>query len=82
MNLLDSSTFGSIVSSGGATNLKWDDVECEHLIELENQNTVMTASYPTKKFFKERLELCKKLNLGGVAVWDLAQGLESFLDEF
>jgi spore germination protein YaaH len=31
---------------------------------------------------KARMDLAEKYNLGGVAIWDLANGSESFLDEF
>jgi spore germination protein YaaH len=81
MDLLEGNSFGSLISSSEGS-LDWDETECEHLIKLNSRNTNSIASYPTKKFFKERLSLSKSLGLGGVAVWDLAQGLESFLDEF
>ena len=82
MNVLDSTTFGSLVSSGKVSKMEWDKTECEHLIELEKQNTNSIAIYPTKRFFKERLDFTIVNNLAGVAIWDIAQGLESFLDEF
>ena len=82
MNVLDSSEFGTLVSSGHVSKMEWDKTECEHLIELENQNKNSIAIYPTKRFFKERLDFSKTNNLAGVAIWDIAQGLESFLDEF
>ena len=51
-------------------------------MHIEGDESRSVALYPTKRFFKERLDFCKNNNLAGVAVWDLAQGLESFLDEF
>jgi spore germination protein YaaH len=80
--MLDSTSFGSLVSNNGVTNLGWDKTECEHLIDVQAKGQDSTAVYPTKRFFRERLDLAKKINLAGVAIWDIAQGLESFLYEF
>lgn len=81
MSILDGSSYSSLVSNGQVSSLNWDKVECEHLIEIEGEQPA-TAIYPTKKFIKERLDFCKTNKMGGVAIWDMAQGLESFLDEF
>ncbi len=82
MNILDSSSYTNLVSSGHVSNIQWDKQECEHLVDIEDGEHDAYAAYPTKKFFKQRLDLTKENNLGGVAIWDIAQGLESFLDEF
>jgi spore germination protein YaaH len=82
ISVLDSNSFTSVVSSGQVSQLQWDKNECEHSMHIEGDESRSVALYPTKRFFKERLDFCKNNNLAGVAVWDLAQGLESFLDEF
>jgi len=71
-----------MVSSGHINTMDWDKSECEHLYEIETEAIKGKATYPTRKFFKERLDYCQMNNLAGVAIWDVAQGLESFLDEF
>jgi spore germination protein YaaH len=82
MSIMDSSAFTNVVSSGQITELHWDEKESEHLVTLENEGSKSLALYPTKKFIKERIEFCKNKNLGGIAIWELSLGLESFLDEF
>ena len=63
-------------------DLNWNPNECEHQISFKSESTNIVASYPTKKFFSERIDLIVNKDLAGAAIWDLAQGLESFLDEF
>lgn len=82
LNILDSPTLTSMVYGGQLEGLEWNKDEAEHKIIFKSNDQGSIAVYPTKKFFKARLELTKQYNLGGVAIWDIAQGLESFLDDF
>ena len=67
-----------------STNEKliWNEVECEHLIEINEGQKEFIAIYPTRKFLKERLNLSKTLGLAGCAIWDVGNGNENFMDEF
>jgi len=60
--------------------LTWDDEEKEHLFDFSKKEKIFMAVYPTRKFIKERLDLATTLNLGGVGIWDISQGLECYLD--
>ena len=33
-----------------------------------------------KKFIEKRLELSKKLNIGGIGIWDVGNGKENLLE--
>jgi hypothetical protein len=48
--LIDGKRFQSILSEGEAT-MKWDSLECEHVLQFENQGRSFTAAYPTKKVY-------------------------------
>ncbi len=81
-NFLDGKTFSNLVGKSQIKHFNWDANECEHMMKISSQDKDYIATYPTKKFFTERLDYTKKNNLAGVAIWDLAQGLDSFLDQF
>ena len=59
---------------------KWDDNSKEHFIELRNGNKRHTLFYPSLKSIQVRLLLAKHLNLGGIAIWEIGQGLDYFYD--
>ena len=53
----------------------WDDQWAEHrFTALSSTSSESTTCYfPTPLFLKARLEIAAKLNLGGVALWELGQ---------
>ena len=59
---------------------KWDDTSKEHFIEVKHGNSRHTIFYPSLESIQSRLYLSKELNLGGVAIWELGQGLDYFYD--
>lgn len=59
---------------------KWDDSSKEHFIELKNGNKRHTIFYPSLNSIQARLLLAKELNLGGVSIWEIGQGLDYFYD--
>jgi spore germination protein YaaH len=81
-SMLDSNSYAQFLNSGVSAELKWEKTECEHLIEARHEEKELISNYPTKRFLRERLNLSKEYNLAGVAIWDIAQGLDVFLDEF
>jgi len=62
------------------TKLKWDSTSKEHFIELKYDNSRHTIFYPSLMSIQSRLLLSKELNLGGVAIWEIGQGLDYFYD--
>ena len=81
-SVMDSSSFSSIVNSNGIKKFEWHENEAEHIFEIDIYGKQMLGIYPTKKFIKERLNLSKDKKLAGNAIWEVAHGLESFMDEF
>lgn len=79
--IVDQSTYKDLLLSGSIENFYWDDSEKEHLMELYYQGNQIVAAYPTKKFIHERLKYTFEKEIGGVAIWDVAQGLDNLLDE-
>jgi len=59
---------------------KWDDNSKEHFIELKSGNKRHTIFYPSLYSVQSRLLLAKELNLGGVSIWEIGQGLDYFYD--
>jgi len=59
---------------------KWDDNSKEHFIELRNGNKRHTLFYPSLNSIQVRLLLAKELDLGGIAIWEIGQGLDYFYD--
>ena len=60
--------------------LKWDDVSKEHFIEFKSGLKRHTIFYPSLNSIQSRLLLAKEMHLGGVAIWEIGQGLEYFYD--
>lgn len=81
-SVIDSEKFSNFVMSSTNEKLIWNEVECEHLIEINEGQKEFIAIYPTRKFLKERLNLSKTLGLAGCAIWDVGNGNENFMDEF
>jgi chitinase domain-containing protein 1 len=55
---------------------KWNKDAAEEWFKTKKGEVVY---YPTKKSFKERLEVAKKTG-SGIAIWELGQGLDEFFD--
>jgi GH18 family chitinase len=81
-SILDNNMFSTLVNSGQVRKISWDRTNMEHILEINTQDKEFFGAYPTKRFLKERLNYSKVKKLGGVAIWDIAQGVESFFDEF
>ena len=60
--------------------LKWDDISKEHFIELKSGSKRQTVFYPSLNSIQARLLLAKEMRLGGVAIWEIGQGLDYFYD--
>ena len=79
--VLDSNKFNDILDKKGI-NIKWDTIENEYKINLKNNEDEIVAVYPTREFLKKRLDYSIEQKLGGVAIWDVGNGNEGFLNEF
>jgi len=79
---IDGAKFVKILDVNKDGRIKWEEEEKEHIIDFSEHDKLYTAAYPTKRFIKERIALADKANLGGVGVWDIAQGLECYFDQF
>jgi len=80
--VLDSKIYENLLQGLDESQFKWDFVEAEHKIEILNNGKELTILYPTRKFLNERIKLTHKLGLAGVAIWELSQGFEMFMNEF
>lgn len=82
ISALNGKAFGEILQGDLINEMTYDKKEKENLFtfNLENKNYIST--FPSNMFFKERLNFCLENKLGGVGIWDVAQGFDIFLDEF
>ncbi len=83
INIIDSSSFFSMVLNGKSKNIlshKWDNYGKEHLIHIMDIDKDLYLSYPTRKFISERIDLVKDFDIAGLAINDLMQGFEDFMD--
>ena len=58
----------------------WDDSSQEHFIELKSNGKRHTIFYPSLNSVQNRLLLAREMSLGGVAIWEIGQGLDYFYD--
>ena len=71
---------GDVQQKSTNVKFKWDDVSQEHFIEIKLDGKRHTIFYPSLNSIQARLLLAKDLGLGGVAIWELGQGLQYFYD--
>lgn len=62
-------------------DLIWQDNYKEHFFAYSDQNGRHVVFYPTRHSIANRLKVAKEIGCGGVAIWDLGQGLEHFFEE-
>ncbi|GAV03212.1 hypothetical protein RvY_13671 [Ramazzottius varieornatus] len=60
-------------------SLQWDATGREHVYKYSDETGEHIVHYPTLKSLDERINLSIMMNVG-LAIWDLGQGLEYFLD--
>lgn len=61
--------------------ITWDEASHEHFYEyLDGQGVPQRMTYPSLLFLKDRFDLAAKLGVAGVALWELGQGLDYFMD--
>jgi len=68
--------------AGQQPTFKWDADSEEHLIEFRvpAARERHTVFFPSLNSIQSRLLTAKEMNLGGVAIWELGQGLDYFYD--
>jgi len=69
------------VEKASDNKLIWDEKEKENLIYIESENTSYVAVIPSKRFISNRVDLINSIGVGGLAIWEVGQGYELWLDE-
>lgn len=85
INQINSSTFMNTCMKGktsGDLSFKYDDYGKEHLIHITKNKQDHYLSFPTRKFFKDRIELINNLGIGGACLDEVTRGFEDFVDNF
>lgn len=59
----------------------WLDDVGEHAFTYYTDNRQHVVFYPTRQSIAQRVSLVNELGCGGVAIWELGQGLKYFFDE-
>lgn len=60
-------------------NIKWEPHNKEHAFEYRNEQGLHRVYYPTGRSLAKRCELAEKHGMG-IAIWEIGQGLEQFLE--
>jgi spore germination protein YaaH len=63
-----------------APELHWDARTHEHYFEQETDGHNGRVYYPSQLSLNSRMLLAQKYGIGGVAIWEIGQGLEHFID--
>ena len=69
-------------SPGDVPSLTWDPQGAEHVLRFQDPSDGSDRAifYPTLAYIQTRLDLAESMGLAGVAVWELGQGLDYFMD--
>lgn len=63
--------------------IEWQQDSHEHFFQYFTESGVHRAVfYPTRTTIAIRLRVARDMGCGGVAIWDLGQGLDHFFEEF
>lgn len=62
--------------------LLWVDEIKEHAFIYKHEEKKHIVFYPTRESISARLTIAEETGCGGVAIWDLGQGLDHFFEEF
>lgn len=62
--------------------LIWVEEAQEHAFVYKDDEKRRIVFYPTRQSIAERLSIAEETGCGGVAIWDLGQGLDHFFEEF
>ncbi len=80
-NIIDNKKLKDLIKIG-EFELEWDKKDKEYSFEIVMDNILYKSSIPSSLTFKERVKYVEKEKLGGLFVWEIGQGFESWLDEF
>lgn len=59
--------------------LTWETSNAEHRVKYKEAGTKHTVYYPTPAALAARIELAERLGVG-LSIWELGQGVDSFMD--
>lgn len=61
--------------------LVWHDSFQEHFFSYYDSDVHHVVFYPSRHSISKRLEIAESVGCGGIAIWDLGQGLDHFFEE-
>mmetsp|Transcript_129 Transcript_129/g.980 ORF Transcript_129/g.980 Transcript_129/m.980 type:complete len:387 (-) Transcript_129:993-2153(-) len=71
--------FLSLLEEYPSSQLEWDENASEHVLTYHVGKVAHRVFYPTSQSLQQRIELARSHGTG-LAIWELGQGLESFMD--
>lgn len=80
--IVESDKLKNLILSGkvkGDYDLRWNNESKEYFSEIEEEGSYNIV-VPSSKSVQNRIDLIDKMNLGGIGIWEIGQGFESWIN--
>ena len=80
--IVESDKLKNLILSGkvkGDYDFRWNNESKEYFSEIEEEGSYNIV-VPSSKSVQNRIDLIEKMNLGGIGIWEIGQGFESWIN--